>query len=248
MPPTRYARLFPPSPLLDHCVRLLSTVSGTDKVLMVAQYAARLAAHRLRGARAAPALAASLSNLAAPLEDVRYVLRYYALLPMVQYSSYMEHNPPSNPRLLALGRLQNLCMYFYYPLEHVYWLGKHGVIPISKETQDRASLLSVRLWMTYVILYFLHLAEEYRVLGLRQTQLALKSTESLDGSDMERSMARLRNDRQAWGLNFLMNLAYFPLTLHWSLPDRKLLDEGQVAFFGTAAGLLQLQKAWRGTA
>lgn len=44
-----------------------------------------------------------------------------------------------------------------------------------------------------------------------------------------------------------MNLAYFPLTLHWSFPRWNLLDEGQVALFGTIAGLLQLQKAWSAT-
>lgn len=89
MPPTAYALFFPSSPQLDHLVRLLSTVAGTDKLLMVAQFTSRLVAfHLLKTKRTNWAgVAKRLSNLAGPLEDVRYVLRYYALLPMIQYSS-----------------------------------------------------------------------------------------------------------------------------------------------------------------
>ena len=112
MAPTRFAALFPQTAALDHAVRLLSTVAGTDKVLMVAQFGARLAASQLerKGSGSGNAIAKRLRNLANPIEDVRYVLRYYAILPMFQYSAYLENNPPSNPRLLFLERLQNICM------------------------------------------------------------------------------------------------------------------------------------------
>ena len=58
---------------------------------MVVQFASRLVAFHLARNRNPrfQGVVKSLGNLARPLEDVRYVLRYYALLPMLQYSSCM---------------------------------------------------------------------------------------------------------------------------------------------------------------
>lgn len=189
----------------------------------------------------------------------------------------MERHPISDSRLLLLGRLQNLCMFCYYPLEHIWWLSSHDIVPLSKDSQNKASLLSSRLWMAYVSLYFLHLGIEWRILRARERSLrkdfvsATTSTVGDLADDLERSVSRLKGERGMWRLNFCelaqvllpkccceanpsvafdsgMNLAYFPLTIHWSFPQLNLLNEGQVALCGTLAGLLQLRKAWKGTA
>ncbi|KAJ3344223.1 Protein phosphatase 2C 2 [Gonapodya sp. JEL0774] len=227
--PTVFARFLRPSPTLDHTVRLLSTVSGTDKVLMTVIYASKLVAffvHRnpslARNARALDVLR-SLENLSAPLSDVRYVLRYYGLLPMIQYSVYLENNPPSNRRLLHLGRLQNICMFLYFPLEHAAWLGQKGVIKMDE------------------------VSEEYRVLRARQRQLAGRKSEG-GPEEVERVRARLRGDIGAWQLNFAINACFLPMVLHWSRPEWNLLTDAQVGAFGTGAAVLQLWKAWGSTA
>ncbi|KXS22029.1 hypothetical protein M427DRAFT_50392 [Gonapodya prolifera JEL478] len=252
-PPTIFASILRPSPTLDHSVRLLSTVSGTDKVLMTVIYASKLVAFFVnrnpalsRNPQALEVLR-SLENLCTPLSDVRYVLRYYGLLPMIQYSIYLENNPPSNRRLLHLGRLQNICMFFYFPLEHAAWLGEKGVIKMDPSTAAQCSLLSVRFWALYVILYFFHLAEEWRVLRARQRQLAARKSDQ-GPEEVEKARVKMRGDVTAWQMNFAINACFLPLTIHWSRPELSLLTDVQVGALGTGAAVLQLLKAWGATA
>lgn len=46
----------------------------------------------------------------------------------------------------TLPTLQALAILFYYPLEHVSWLGSKGVLPISPLALSKAAIWSVRFW------------------------------------------------------------------------------------------------------
>lgn len=78
-------------------------------------------------------------------------------------------------------------MLCYYPLEHVYWLLVHSIIPSTvspplgvplkpsepkptKITLDAGviSRVSTRFWAVYVLLQFLHLREDRRLLKVRE--------------------------------------------------------------------------------
>ena len=45
-------------------------------------------------------------------------------------------------------------------------------------------------------------------------------------------------------MNTIINAAYFPLTVHWSLETSSFPDVG-VGIFGTIAALVQLKMAWK---
>jgi hypothetical protein len=212
--------------------RFLDSVRGTDKTLMVIQYSSKLIIWYLNK-RTNSTLATRIANLAGPVSDFRILLRYYGLIPLVKWIIDTERNPDPNPRLQLLGRLQNIVNLLYYPLEHAYWLGLHQVIPMSDKTRDKIGMWSCRFWAAYVIFYFLQLWEEKRILNVKENTVS---------DEKERKI--LARQKKDWVISTLINTAYFPLTVHWSLESSSFPDVG-VGFFGTIAALLQWQSAWK---
>jgi hypothetical protein len=136
-------------------------------------------------------------------------------------------------------------MLAYYPLEHLSYLVSHGVVPSSVPTlrtlllgtpqkpvrldAARLGTWSVRAWAAYVLLQFAHLRADAALLGQRERALLKAKSKNVD-------LARERAEvRKRWGalLNELVvNLAYLPLTVHWSVvvpyyPQNLMLSLGQ---------------------
>ncbi|KAG0056337.1 hypothetical protein BGZ83_005456 [Gryganskiella cystojenkinii] len=246
-------KLFPASPTLDHAVRFLSQVRGTDKLLMVIQYFSKIFIwYFLKRGR--DSTAQRVRNLANPISDFRILLRYYGLLPLVQWMQYVDSNPSPSPLLLTLDRLQNICNLIYYPLEHLYWLGAHEVIPLSMEKTNRISIWSCRFWAAYVLLQFAHLAEEYRLYKKRLVKLerqikiadkkAQETGEPVDKTEYKTEMANLKAEKKGIWINTIINTGYLPLTVHWSLEKSSFPDVG-VGMFGGVAALAQFYVAWK---
>jgi hypothetical protein len=55
------------------------------------------------------------------------------------------------------------------------------------------------------------------------------------------------NEVAGWWKDLIVNAAYYPMTLHWSLQDG-LLTEVQIGILGTIAGGTGLREVWRKTA
>lgn len=53
------------------------------------------------------------------------------LLPILQWLVALERSPSPTRRLLTIERAQGWSMLFYYPMEHLYYLLAHDVIPSS---------------------------------------------------------------------------------------------------------------------
>ena len=100
-------------------------------------------------------LAQRVANFANPVSDFRILLRYYGLIPLTQWILFSEANPPPTAFLRFLYRAQNLVNLGYYPLEHIYWLGAHKVIPISDEKLAKIGMWSCRFWAAYVSILFI---------------------------------------------------------------------------------------------
>ncbi|KAF9434904.1 hypothetical protein BGZ76_007229 [Entomortierella beljakovae] len=249
-------KLFPQSKTLDHTVRFLSQVRGTDKTLMVVQYFSKIIIWYLVK-RGRESTAQRIKNLAGPISDFRILLRYYGLLPLVQWMQYVDSasHPPST-LLLTLDRLQNICNLIYYPLEHIYWLGAHEVIPISMEKTNTIAIWSCRFWAAYVALQFVHLAEEYRLYKVRlnetraQGKLADKKAketgEPVDKTEYKSALSALRAEKKGILINTIINTGYLPLTVHWSLEKSSFPDVG-VGIFGGIAAIAQFYVAWKST-
>ncbi|KAI8989384.1 peroxisomal biogenesis factor 11 [Pilobolus umbonatus] len=255
--PLAIAKLLGPSnPKLDHLIRFLNSVRGTDKVLMFIQYWSKVIIWFLQ--RRSPALQAvgkgvsliqRIKNFSGPVSDFRILLRYYGLLPMVQYMNYIEYNPPQSKLALTIERLQNWSNIIYYPLEHIYWLGCHQVIPISQEKTDKIGMWSCRFWAAYVVLEYGRLFEQHRCLKEKETSL-LKRIKSGDigvKEDPEAEMGEIKAERTTMIINACINTGYLPLTVHWSL-ERSSFPDVLVGVFGGFASVFQIYSAWKATA
>ncbi|KAI8617623.1 peroxisomal biogenesis factor 11 [Chytriomyces sp. MP71] len=231
--------------LLDKLCRFLSSVRGTDKVLMLYAYMSKIVIARLRARDAGSMLATRLQNLATPVSDTRILLRYYGLIPLFQWILFSERNPPPTPFLRIIYRLQNMSNLFYYPLEHLYYLGAHKVVPMSDETLNRVGLWSCRFWAAYVVLYFLQLYQEHRLLELRQLRLTQRSRSNAESKDVIRAEQRsIASDMHSLLINTIINAAYFPLTMHWSIEGSTFPDFG-VGICGSVAAVAQIYSAWK---
>jgi len=192
-------------------------------------------------------MALKVKNLATPISDFRILLRYSGLLPMFQWILYSESNPSPNTSLQFLTRLQNIANVCYYPLEHIYWLGAHEVITLSKETLNKIGIWSCRFWAAYVVLYFIQLWEEKRLWDHKVKNLKkAKASNSISLKDFNDQKIALKEEKKTLLINTIINSAYFPLTIHWSLENSKFPDVG-VGFCGTIAALAQIYTAWKAT-
>ncbi|OUM66139.1 hypothetical protein PIROE2DRAFT_66086 [Piromyces sp. E2] len=224
-----------------HLIRFLCSVGGTDKVLMTVQYASRIVFwHCMKTGN--KSLAIRLKNLEEPIDDFRVLLRYYGLVPLVQWIVHVESNPPPSKLLLNINRMQNFVNVFYYPLEHTYWLGKHNLREWS-----------CRLWAVYIILQFWNIWEEYKL--LRQRENYVNSVEINDPKTEEelrekRSLKKVKHQLEKEKLTIVMNLiintAYLPLTLSWSFKGLRISDAAEGSL-GLTAALCQFFTSWVAT-
>ena len=117
-------------------------------------------------------------------------------------------------------------MLFYYPLEHLYYLRIHDIVPPSvalrlpfarkpvtiKFDASNLALWSTRAWAVYLILQFYHLREDFRLWKAQRKALQRVKEPSAD-DDAER-----RNLSQRWDAmvnELLGSIANLPLALHW---------------------------------
>lgn len=93
---------------------------------------------------------------------------------------------------------------------------------------------------------------EQRERGGSKQSTETKEGQSGEGREKERDEdgekeSKVRQARRArrWWAEVVSNVAYAPLTLHWSL-ERGLLGEGWVGALGMVAGFVGVREAWRG--
>ena len=136
----------------------------------------------------------------------------------------MEKNPPPTRALLTIERLQGWSMLAYYPLEHLYYLRAHNLIPATipsitsllRRTSKRIHLnanslamWSCRAWALYIILQFAHLMEDRKLLLMKEKNL--RKGKGVVAEDKE----DLRNKWNSYWNEVVANSANLPLALHW---------------------------------
>jgi hypothetical protein len=210
---------------MEHASRFFSTLSGTDKTLMLLQYSTKFLVNSSIQLR--PQLHTSLIKLSSTISDFRILLRFNGLPPLLHYATTLPSKEKERfPRERRLLKLQVLANLLYYPLEHAYWLGAHEIIPMTKQRVLWASLWSCRFWALYVLLQFVYLYEEYKL---------LKRT----GNKNERAWKN-------WRRGLIINACYAPLTVHWSVVN-STFPEWAVGCLGTVAALVQWSQTWEAT-
>lgn len=260
--------LFPPSETLDHLVRYLSTWSGTDKLFTLVQYTLKLLApvliararlqHRI-GLRKEPTrnVSSSFAKFSDVIGDFRMLGRFCGIFPVLQWMISLERNPPPTRALLNIERLQGWSMLVYYPLEHLYYLRVHDLIPAaipsiisltgrySRRFNLNASKLAVwscRAWAAYVVLQFAHLLEDRKLLLMKERHIK-------KGRDV--SIEERRALRRRWGVfwnEVVANTANLPLAIHWSLEKGFFSNELWPTIFALVNAIASFRSGWKATA
>ncbi|CAJ0641759.1 1574_t:CDS:2 [Entrophospora sp. SA101] len=224
-------KLFPPNnPKLDRLVTFLKTVPGTDKALMFIQYFSKILIWFFTRI-GKKSLAQRIYNLYSPIADFRILLR-------IENDESLTY---SSPLLLNLRRLQNILMLLYYPLEHTWWLSFHKIIPIPEDLMNKIGVWSCRFWAIYVLVQFSCSYLEWKIVKRKKLEL-IKSID-FDEKDAN-SKIRLRKDHERIVREVFTNIGYFPLTLHWSIPNSIFPEIGE-GIFGTIAAYYELSGAWK---
>jgi len=245
----------PPSETLNHLIRYLSTWSGSDKLFMLVQYAAKVlipilqARARLQhraGIRSQPtsSIAPKLAKLASTIGSARALWGLWGILPIIQWMISLERAPPPTRRLLTIERTQGWSMLAFYPLQHLSFLRTNDLI--VPRVDDRAvSLWSTRFWMAYVVLQLAHLREDRALLVKRQRALdKLNSREKLQPQER----VELGRRWDAWYNELAVNLSFLPMTVHWSLEKGLFKNDIWVSLFGLAAAIGSFRSGWKATA
>ncbi|EEU37729.1 uncharacterized protein NECHADRAFT_53446 [Fusarium vanettenii 77-13-4] len=262
---------------ISHLNRLIHTRDGHDSVILFAAYVAQLAAAILETSGNAnlqkwankvltllpKALASRAPSLplgsklfsifsAAPRLQLRLAERLRALVDMLDDWSVMSrlwglltmwmlakefittpNTDDKEPRVrkvkTAISATQITSLIGFFILENISWLSRRKVLSWSDKSQPKLILWCVRSWGVYVF------AELGRLLFER---LRKKSGET--GQEDAES-------RTQWNKQFVENLAWAPLTVHWTTPGG-LLPESVAALLASYAQFISVQGLWKETA
>ncbi|KAF5327595.1 hypothetical protein D9619_004113 [Psilocybe cf. subviscida] len=242
-----------PSETLDHLLIQYSL----KLVIPFLRLRARLQHRAGLRANAVSGSADGFSKLESLLSDSRTLWRIWGLLPIFQWLISLERNPPATRNLLTIERLQGWSMLGYYPLEHLYYLRMHKIIPesipspttIFAEKKKRIpldvngmALWSTRFWAAYIFLHFAHLWEDLKL--LKQRHASIKKAKSTLTKEEKSEMAQ-RWD--AFWSEVVINLGYLPLTVHWSLEKGLFSNDVWVGVFGLVAAVASFRTGWKAT-
>jgi hypothetical protein len=177
-------------------------------------------------------LSSRLKSLSAKLSDVRILLRLHGIIPTYQWLLNTHASPPSDSTLSTVAKLQTYANMLYFPLENAAYLGSHGFIPMSKRTETDLWLWSCRFWAAHVVLEFVRLYRE------RQIRLMQRESEKSDDKG-EKVVVEEGGDR-TWWAQLVLNLAYAPLTVHWSLEKGLGFRDVDIGYLGVIAAVASI--------
>jgi len=242
--------LLQPSPSLDRFCKWIATLVGTDQLMMLIQYTLDIVTHHMdtRGmsrllsalnkylpllgnpsvvlVKAAPSpLSSRLKLLSQKLADVRILLRLHGIIPTYQWLLSTHASPPSDPTLCKVAKLQTYANILYFPLENAAYLGSHSILPMTKRTETDLWLWSCRFWAAHVALEFVRL--------YRERQIRLKGKEKEKAPEDGKAVRR-------WWASLVMNVAYAPLTIHWSLEKGLGFRDVEIGYLGVIAAIASI--------
>jgi hypothetical protein len=173
--------------------------------------------------------AARLKALSSLISDFRIFARLWGLLDIYQWGKRVMLKEEKDVVLKGIAHAQVLVNVFYQYLENGAYLSSKGVMGWDSKRQNRAWLWSSRWWMAHVALDFVRLGRE----------AAMRK----NNGEKEEEIAEAEW-RETWRKQLVVNLAYAPLTVHWSL-EGGLVSDAWVGLLGSVAGLAGLRSRWK---
>ncbi|KIW03805.1 uncharacterized protein PV09_05105 [Verruconis gallopava] len=194
-------------------------------------------------------LANSSKKLATLISDYRIFVRLWGLLGIYAWGKSVWLDPPKDKVLRWIAYAQVLVNVCFQPLENRAYLAGKTIIDRDARAQLRDWCWSSRFWCASTTLEFVRLWRQKKIWEAEDRAAASK--EKRQGpentqADEEAKAARQEEER-LWWKDLIVNAAYYPMTLHWSL-ETGLLTDMQVGILGMIAGGMGLREAWRKTA
>ncbi|KAH8894868.1 hypothetical protein GQ53DRAFT_792713 [Thozetella sp. PMI_491] len=223
-------------------IALVAALPPRATILFTSDESAKLPS--TAAAAAALVLAQRLRALATLLADVRTAMRLWGLLSMYLWGRrlVLKHlaarkakatekgtEPQETAAETALAWAQFLSCTAYQVLENGAYLASKGVLGWAPATQGRASRWSVRCWALFV--------------GLELGRLVAEGL----GDGKDGRIKKTAVEVETWRKNLVRNLAWAPLTVHWSL-EKGFASETAIAMLGSVPGMIQMRDLWRSTA
>lgn len=194
------------------------------------------AADRL--ARAADAT----KKLGALISDFRIFVRLWGLVGMYAWARSTWLEPPQDGLLKVLEWTRVISNIGFQYLENGAYLAQHGILEMPEKTQTKLWLWSSRFWALDTTINFVRLAR------LRRLRKAADEERVRQGAGDEKELKiQRRNDEVQWIKSVIVNAAWQPLTVHWSLEEGAISDTW-VGVFGMIAGGVGLRDRWIKTA
>ncbi|KAH9877873.1 hypothetical protein J1614_003090 [Plenodomus biglobosus] len=201
----------------------------------------------------------SSKALAATIADYRIFVRLWGLAGIYTWARGTYLSPlPANAdtkdkilRSLTWGAIAS-CVGFQV-LENGAYLSSKGVLTTSSWTGDAGRarenawwIWSSRFWAAYVGVEIARLGAEWYYHAPKPTATQ-GDGEKEDKLAREEEVKRGKLEKWVWWKDLASNMAYAPMTLHWSR-ERGLLSDWGVGACGMVAGGALLADAWRKTA
>ncbi|RFU27257.1 hypothetical protein B7463_g9072, partial [Scytalidium lignicola] len=174
------------------------------------------------------------------ISDFRIFVRLWGLIGVWKWGKGVWNNPPKDGLVRSIAYAQVLSILIYQYLENGAYLATKGVLKWSKEKENNVWIWSSRFWMAFVGLDLIRLIREYT---LKRKRSVAEET-STDGEKKKISTEQEETEWVAtWRRELIVNLAWAPLTLHWSL-ETGLVSDFWVGLFGSVAGVVGLKRLW----
>jgi hypothetical protein len=157
-------------------------------------------------------------------------VRLWGLLSIYNWGKRVYSSPPKDALARGVVYTQVASNLAYQYLENGAYLASKGVLGWSKEKQTRAWIWSSRFWMLHVGLDFVRL--------WREANLRTLKGKAKEGSDEDNKWI------SKWRKEMVVNAAWAPLTLHWSL-EEGFAGDFWVGLLGSVAGVAGFRELWR---
>lgn len=205
-------------------------------------------------AQLAALLAARLKSLGGLASEARTIARLWGLLGMYFWAKRLTSqlfSKPSSPnesssRLTTLISWAQLlsCTAFQY-LENGAYLSGKGVLGWTPKEQGRAYVVGARFLGVHTALELGKLLAQIVVANNNNKRPAAAVAGDEKSGEVQTSEEKAQ--AEAVRRSMAINLAWTPLTLHWST-EGGFLSEAAVGLGGCIPGVIQMSKLWRETA
>ncbi|KAI1129562.1 hypothetical protein F5Y10DRAFT_237849 [Nemania abortiva] len=199
-------------------------------------------------------LAKRLKALSSLTSEARTFLRLWGLLGMYFWArrlvlKWRQPKPEGSSGAAGDDKLETTIAWsqltaciIFQALENGYYLASKGVLGWAPATQAKAARWSARFWGSFVGLELLRLAYESSKRGRRSRADKFAGGKTVAVVEQEE-----RDWTATWRKTVVRNLAWAPLTVHWSL-EQGLVSEMAVGALASIPSVLQIRDLWRNTA